>query len=443
MPETGNARSVRHPARPIARETNDSQIGQAQIHSFARLLRFRREAAGLSRHRLAQQANLSEATIKFIESARTRPTRATLLRLLLVGDLGLLPGDLPLLRHELPLHLLPVQTPPLNCYIAPDFEPLRLLEDLERTLRGAGGHLEQSSLYLTHHSALAYLRYCAKLPGRSLHAENLPLGPLAATIVQQQHGAGLTVVALGPGDGRREIRLVEHLLAAKRQALGLWLLDISQPLLTVAYQQAATTLADRPEASVLAIAGNFHRLPSYTGLFASSLHGDRQRLFVLLGTLAHLDNALRFLRDTVGSVARPGDLLLIDADLVNDVDTRSDEQVPVDEPFPPELVDWLCGPLQRALSRPERISLRRAVDSGGSVAGSIGHSTIATITTVDGRSARPRHFAILHHRRFSLASLRALLDSIGWPSLRVLPAGGPTAWQSAALLCRRAGYSSR
>ena len=67
----------------------------------------------------------------------------------------------------------------------------------------------------------------------------------------------------------------------------------------------------------------------------------------------------------------------------------------------------------------------------------------ATITTVDGRSARPRHFAILHHRRFSLASLRALLDSIGWPSLRVLPAGGPTAWQSAALLCRRAGYSSR
>ena len=164
---------------------------------------------------------------------------------------------------------------------------------------------------------------------------------------------------------------------------------------------------------------------------------------MLLGTLAHLDNALRFLRDTIGSVARPGDLLLIDADLVNDVETRSDEPVPVDEPFPPELVDWLCGPLQRALSRPERISLRRAVDSGGSVAGSIGHSTIATITTVDGRSARPRHFAILHHRRFSLASLRALLDSIGWPSLRVLPAGGPTAWQSAALLCRRASYSSR
>ncbi len=78
---------------------------EPQLTEFAHLLRLRREAAGLSRRRLANLAHLSEATIKFIETARTRPTRATLLRLLLVSDLRLLPTELPLPRRDLPFHL--------------------------------------------------------------------------------------------------------------------------------------------------------------------------------------------------------------------------------------------------------------------------------------------------------------------------------------------------
>lgn len=142
---------------------------------------------------------------------------------------------------------------------------------------------------------------------------------MAAAVAQNQQSHGLTVLALGPGDGRLEVRLVEHLLTVRPQAIGLWLLDISQSLLTVSYQHASAMLRDRPEAEVLAIAGNFHHLPSYTELFAASKKTGRQRLFVLFGTLAHLDNEARFLRDTLGSVAKSGDLLLLDAELTREV----------------------------------------------------------------------------------------------------------------------------
>lgn len=64
--------------------------------SIAELLRERRKKACLSRARLARIAGLSEATIKFIETGRTRPSEATRRRLLEVRILALRPDELGL-----------------------------------------------------------------------------------------------------------------------------------------------------------------------------------------------------------------------------------------------------------------------------------------------------------------------------------------------------------
>ena len=70
-------------------------LTRKQLQDFGRLLRDKRNQAGFSRVQLARKAKLSDATIKFIETARHPPSRATLLRLVGVAELGLRWADTP------------------------------------------------------------------------------------------------------------------------------------------------------------------------------------------------------------------------------------------------------------------------------------------------------------------------------------------------------------
>ena len=63
--------------------------------AFARLLRGRREKLGLSRHKLAQMAGISESALRNLETARVTPLRRTLESLRRVKALGLTYQDLP------------------------------------------------------------------------------------------------------------------------------------------------------------------------------------------------------------------------------------------------------------------------------------------------------------------------------------------------------------
>ena len=67
---------------------------------FARRLVARRFASRLSRQSLARLTQLSEATIKFVETGRTKPTVRTIAYLLLVPELELTLEDVPPLWRE-------------------------------------------------------------------------------------------------------------------------------------------------------------------------------------------------------------------------------------------------------------------------------------------------------------------------------------------------------
>ena len=70
-------------------------LSRKQQQDFGRLLRDKRNLAGFSRLQLARKAKVSDATIKFIETARYPPSRATLLRLVGVAELGLRWAETP------------------------------------------------------------------------------------------------------------------------------------------------------------------------------------------------------------------------------------------------------------------------------------------------------------------------------------------------------------
>jgi len=91
--EIAHLSSARGAVPPSSRLT--PALTRKQLQDFGHLLRDKRNQAGFSRLQLARKAKLSDATIKFIETARHPPSRATLLRLVGVAELGLRWSDTP------------------------------------------------------------------------------------------------------------------------------------------------------------------------------------------------------------------------------------------------------------------------------------------------------------------------------------------------------------
>ena len=126
--------------------------GLLQPHA---LVGYRRQHIRLSPFSFLASSTITRATscrtstIKFIETARHPPSRATLLRLISVEELKLTWGDSPGAcsppTAERPLVVQgPQYHSELNCLVTPSFDPVRMIMELGRFLNGAGGHVEQT-----------------------------------------------------------------------------------------------------------------------------------------------------------------------------------------------------------------------------------------------------------------------------------------------------------
>lgn len=171
-------------------------------------------------------------------------------------------------------------------------------------LNGQGGSVEQTYAYLDPKSALNWYTLSNQSSYATIYRENMPLSGMAAQIQEWIAHAPLDFIALGPGDGKQEVRLLQHLLedpesrqAKTRTDISLYLLDISQPLLSEAYRYASETLGGRSGVTVWAVQGNFHHLPRYTQLHYAPQRANRRRLIAMFGnTLGNLDNEPSFFR---------------------------------------------------------------------------------------------------------------------------------------------------
>ena len=398
-------------------------LSRQQLIDFGKLLRDKRSAAGLSRNRLARMAKLSDATVKFIETARHPPSRATLIRLVDVPELKLTWADVP--GHDSPaarptIDVTPAKALDLNWFVAPGYDPIRMVTDLGRFLNGAGGHIEQTHVYLDPQSAAAYLAVCRN-PGASLLRATVPLAEVARHIAAACGPSGLRVIALGAGDATLETQLVQHLLetpAAPR--LDLCLLDISQPLLAAGFQHATEVLSKRPDVSVWGMQANFHHLGEYPPLRRSPQH---RHLYCLLGgTLANLDHEPRFFRHSLRG--EPGDLLLVDLQLARGAPASQEDIKKLDRTWsrdvPPLLADWLGGPIWRHCKNVTNVQFRWERDPQSPISGSY---ALEAMAMVQSRDRAPREFSMYRFRRYEPSGLTQCLRELGWHELAALPYG--------------------
>ena len=403
---------------------------------FAGLLKRLRTAAKIARNALASRAGLSRNTIHNLEAGRHNPTHATVMRLLTVPELGLRYDDIPWRQpSEDALAAAP------NCWIAPGYDPIKMFVDLITLLNGQGGSIEQTYAYLDPKSALNWYTLSNHSSYATVYRENMPLGPIAEQIHQSVGHAPIDFIALGAGDGKQEVRLLEHLLghsesrpSRSRTDISLYLLDISQPLLSEAYRHASATLTGRSGVTVWAVQGNFHHLPRYTQLHYAPQRANRRRLITLFGnTLGNLDNEPSFFRHCLVGFA-PGDLLLLDVDLThasasNPAEIRQRDPALLNG-VRPSHVEWLGGPLLRYCNGAVGVQLQYELETSCPVAGSYCLDALATINMLDGRDKR---FSVFRFKRYDAQSLIRLLASLGWECV-THQAYGPNQAQPAKML---------
>ncbi|MFO0573079.1 MAG: helix-turn-helix transcriptional regulator [Polyangia bacterium] len=386
------------------------------------LLHERRAQAGLSRAVLAARAGVSQATLLALETGQRLPGRATLERILRVRELGLERGLITLLLRlaggaAVPLPALSEDGGrALNWLVTPGYNGVQLVADHARFVRGGGGHVEQSGAYLDHHSAHAFLRTLHAPTEAARHRDGFPLAAVAEGL-RAVGASPLHLVALGPGDGALEVALVQALLRAGAQPdLELCLLELSQPLLSVAYQRAAVVFGTSGErgAYAFAVQGSFHALPAYP-LYHRFAGERRRRVFLLLGlTLGSLDDERRLLGDGLAAVSERGDCLLVDCVLapagvpVAAVALRHGDPLLADGLHPLQR-EWLAGPLRRADEDAEvelALRLELARQRGG--------YALDAVATVRSPGRAERRFVVFRFRRHAAGALATTMAQSGW-----------------------------
>jgi hypothetical protein len=271
-----------------------------------------------------------------------------------------------------------------NWYVSPTFDSLQMLHDFLQQLNGGGGSVEQTYVYMDHQSATDWIQLCNTPSYVAVFRDSMPHSAIARRLREVVGQVGLDVIALGPGDGKSEVRLVQQIREeSDRPNIRFYLFDVSQPLLSSAFKHAADTFGDDPGLFVCGIQGNFHQLPRYMQLHYTPARSHRRRVYVMLGaTIGNIDNEPQFFQSAFAGAA-PGDLLIFDVGLVF-TDSIEPAFLKQHDPvlsrtIPDGHQRWLAGPLQRYCRHMTAVSFSVRLDTKRPLAGSYGLQVMAHV----------------------------------------------------------------
>lgn len=389
-----------------------------------RLKRLRKER-GLTPHGLAKIAGLSRTAVTDLESAKTAPHVDTIERLARALDVP--PAWLAFGDSGMPLSL--------NHRIAPGFDPMTLSRDLLAIVNGCGGPIEQSFLYIDPFGAASWRQLVDAYKG-------LPLKEAVAYIAGLGDHGPLDLIALGVGTGHTETQIAQYFIDAGFLDLSLYLIDISQPLLSAAYLLASEKLGN--QVPITAIEGDFYRLPSFMHFLSPNLPSrkmKRQRLVCMFGyTFGNLENEVRFVRNSLVGF-QPGDYLLLDVVLA---------YAPADQPqalltkdpafcrqrpkeFQEKYDEFILGPIRRNIPNIAKISLTPALDTTSCpIRGSYAVDLRAKVTLLDGKT---KEFSAACGKRYDPSGLSDCLAQEGWRQVHLWRYGSD--FPSMLILLRR------
>ena len=408
--------------------------------TFGERLRHHRKEAQLTQEELSQLSGLSPSLIRKVEQGVTTPTRSTLLTLCSVPELKLVPSSLGI--HDSSRQGGARVAP--NWYVPPGFDSVQMIHELGQQLNGTGGNIEQTHVYLDHKSALDWIALCNS-GYVSAAREATPLAAATQRIRELTGAVGLDLIALGPGDGKTEVRLVQRLLEHYQQpSIRFYLVDASQPLLGRAFRHAMDTLDEQPGLFVCAIQGNFHHLARYTQLHYSPARSHRRRIYTLLGgTIGNLENEPQFFRHAMVAAA-PGDLLVLDFTLAA-TDSNQDKEIyrsdpALSHPIPPMHERWLKGPLVRYCVGMTDAKFSYELDTDRPIQGSYGLQFIAEVRSMGGDL---RRFCMWEVRRYGLPQLLSSLRNVGWESVGNFQYGQRESGRPSALVVLQKRHDGR
>lgn len=392
---------------------------------FGNVLRHHRDEAKLTQEQVADYSGLSLSYIRKLEQGSKPPSRNVLLALCSVPDLKLVPPEvtsLPAIR-EYGFRLAP------NWYVSPTFDSLQMLHDFSQQLNGGGGSVEQTYVYMDHQSATDWIQLCNTPSYVAAFRDSMPHSAIARRLREVVGQVGLDVIALGPGDGKSEVRLVQQIREeSDRPNIRFYLFDVSQPLLSSAFKHAADTFGDDPGLFVCGIQGNFHQLPRYMQLHYTPARSHRRRVYVMLGaTIGNIDNEPQFFQSAFAGAA-PGDLLIFDVGLVftDSIEPAFLKQHdPVlSRPIPDGHQRWLAGPLQRYCRDMTAVSFSVLLDTKRPLAGSYGLQVMAQVKLP---GQQTKEFCMWQVRRYQSSSLVQCLHDLGWEHVGQIPFTGSKA----------------
>ena len=410
-------------ARSLTSSGEVSGLSALTPLELAHLVRSRRESCGLSQRRLAERAGLSERTVKNIEQGEQSTTLDTLRRLSGVAELALQQDSSRSDTHR----ALP------NSWLLPRYDRRALMAELQARANQHGAALEQTMLYLDDQSAQDYLDLC----GSDAFVDrfrSLPLGEVAASILERTADRPLDLNALGPGDGRTEVALAVELVNRTSVPVRLHLLDISHPLLVIAYHRATEQLGDRVQVQTLH--GDFHHVWRYPVFLPSPSTMSRRRIYCMLGgTMANLDNEVAFVRDQL-SLAAEGDFCVLDYQIAYAPPSEPDRILQLD----PTLVkgalahnSWMTGPIRRYCADVSTIDWEVRLNTRTNVEGSY---ELDFFVTVHPNHGVPHRHLTFKNRRYTPSMLEKLFTDYGWTVRQNLPYG-PTKMASVLVMEKR------
>ena len=354
-------------------------------------LRSARESRGMARRVLAAEAGLAPQTVNVLENSGRNAGVATIERLanvLRVSPAWLAYGMQPLRRV-------------LNYRVAPGFDPIAYIRQVDAAVRGYGGRLDQSMLYIDPFSAA---QYAALTEG----AKQLPLEG-AAKVIRSLGFEPWSVIGLGSGMARHETRLVELLLQQanvfEEDSVECYLVDISHTLLIGGYLHAVDRL--QGNVPVVAIEGDFRRLPTF--MHFVSPQAPRRKLVTMLGfTIGNLPSEIDFIRESLVGCSR-GDLLLLDFGLRHG-EIKEEAAASFSRATPH--LSFLTKPLSRVYNE-DAISVESRVEMRCPVPDSYALEIHATVKLKDG----VRQFMVASWRRYEANALFHAFSSIGWENV--------------------------
>ena len=322
-------------------------------------------------------------------------------------------------------------------------------EDIERELREKWDSVYLGHKFLYYHpaGAMAWTKLLETSYGdgqliknftaaisTALQHDATNVGKLASVLRWHEgKSCGIDLVSLGPGDGVKEARAIELLIAhsGPEHRLIDWLtytpVDVSIPLLRLASEKARNLIRDRVSSERWP---HFLVRPSCSDFeegkigFAHHLSGndeDRRLVLFLGGTFGNLKSETAFVENSLGRLMRPGDLLWLEVG-VRQANIEDDSLHALTKEGFGDTQETVRRSLVEGPHRRFRASVGSPFDTTMRIIPRDGGATCEVprcynfVHDVDINPSGQR-CSVLYSRRYDIAALRHWLTSFGYETL--------------------------